>query len=237
MSCKSRVDIKMPGKMILQLLVLIVALGFASGESAAQNANPDKELKRVAGWMTGNFDTFAQVETDEANDAAYKHIRALVHVAPVSMRGIADGLAFYIENQSSGDRPRPYRQRVYVMKRDQKTGKIIIEMYRIKGDQDFINAYKNPGLLSKLTAELLTREEGCDLVFTKVNDNFYKGAAGENKTCRSNLRGATYMMSHTDLSPTEWVNLDQGFDDAGNSKWGPPPGTIGHIFIKRQIDN
>lgn len=222
--------------MILRLFVLIISLSLLGGESAAQSVKSDKELMRVAGWMTGSFDTFAQVERDEANDATYKHIRALVHVAPVSIANITDGLAFYIENQSSGDRPRPYRQRVYVVKRDQKTGKISVEMYRIKDDKNFINAYHNPGLLSKLTAELLTREEGCDLVFTKVNDNFYKGAAGENKTCKSNLRGATYMMSHTDLSPTEWINLDQGFDDAGNSKWGPPPGVVGHIFIKRRTD-
>lgn len=187
----------------------------------------------MASWMTGSFDTFAQVEADEASDAPYKHIRALVHVAPVNIAGMENGLAFYVENQASADRPRPYRQRVYIMKRD-AADKIVVEMYKIKDDKDFVNAYQKTELLQKLTFERLIREEGCDMTFVKADDNFYKGTAGENKTCKSNLRGSTFMMSHTDLSPTKWVNLDQGFDDAGNSKWGPPPGTIGHIFIRRK---
>lgn len=193
-------------------------------------------MKRVASWMTGDFDTFAQVERDEANDTQYKHIRALIHVAPVSIAGMENGLAFYVENQSSADRPRPYRQRVYVMKRG-ANGKILVEIYKIKDDKDFINAYRKPELLQKLIFERLIREEGCDITFAKASDNLYKGAAGENRTCKSNLRGATFMMSHVELSPTEWMNLDQGFDEAGNHKWGPPPGTVGHIFIKRKTEN
>lgn len=220
-------------KTILFFGASLFVLVSAAGEAAAQNARNDTELKRVASWMTGDFDTFAQVERDEANDTAYKHIRALVHVAPVEISGIGDGLAFYIENQSSGDRPRPYRQRVYVMTRD-AAGKIVVEMYKITNDKEFINAYKKTELLKNLTADRLIRETGCDMTFTRVNDNLYKGVAGENRTCKSNLRGATYMMSHTDLSPTEWVNLDQGFDDAGNPKWGPPPGFVGHIFLRRK---
>lgn len=221
-------------KITLSLCFLFLAFGFAWRETTAQNARNDKEMKRLASWMTGSFDTFAQVEADEASDAPYKHIRALVHVTPVNIAGMENGLAFYIENQASGDRPRPYRQRVYIMKRGATDKIIVVEMYKIKDDKDFVNAYQKTELLQKLTADRLIREEGCNMTFVKADDSLYKGTAGENKTCKSSLRGSTYMMSHTDLSPTKWVNLDQGFDDAGNSKWGPPPGTVGHIFIRRK---
>lgn len=223
-------------KITLSLCFLFLAFGFVARVTAAQNARSDKEMKRVASWMTGSFDTFAQVEADEASDATYKHIRALVHVTPVSIAGMENGLAFYIENQASGDRPRPYRQRVYFMKRG-ADNKIVVEMYKIKDDKDFINAYQKTELLRKLTFERLIREDGCNMSFVKAGEDFFKGTAGENKICKSSLRGSTYMMSHTDLSPTKWINLDQGFDDAGNSKWGPPPGTVGHIFIRRKTEN
>jgi len=48
------------------------------------------------------------------------------------------------------------------------------------------------------------------------------------------LRGATHTVSNTEITPAQITNLDQGFDDAGVHKWGPPPGVIGHIFIKRK---
>ncbi|GEM_PF-907981 len=41
------------------------------------------------------------------------------------------------------------------------------------------------------------------------------------------------MTSQVELTPTTLMSLDQGYDDAGNSKWGPPPGNVGYIFTKR----
>ena len=35
------------------------------------------------------------------------------------------------------------------------------------------------------------------------------------------------------LKPTSITSLDRGFDEAGALKWGPRPGTIGHVFRRR----
>lgn len=191
----------------------------------------DKEVRDLGKWMTGNWDTFAQVEEDEATDTKYKHIRALLHVVPITISELKDGLTFYVENQDSASRPRPYRQRIYWLFR--QNGKIILRIFRIKDDKDFINAHKNPSVLKILTFDRLTAEEGCDLTYEKVNKNLYKGSNGMSKTCKSTLRGATWTHSESEISPDKWVNLDQGFDDANNHKWGPPPGTVGHIFRRR----
>lgn len=195
----------------------------------------DKELKTLGKWMTGSWDTFAQVEQDEEADAKYKHIRALLHVVPIEFTQMKDGLAFYVENQDSANRPRPYRQRIYWLFR--QNGKITLRIFRIKDDKEFINAHKNPGILKTLTFDRLTAEEGCDLTYEKVNKNLYKGKTAGGKSCKSTLRGATWTYSESEISPERWINLDQGFDDEGNHKWGPPPGTVGHIFKKRIVDN
>ena len=185
--------------------------------------------------MMGSWDTFAQVDADEDADTKYRHIRALMHVLPIQIAELKDGLAFYVENQTAETRTKPYRQRVYWLFR--QDGKIMLRVFRIKDDKDFINANKNPAILKTITFDRLTAEEGCDLTYETVNKNLFKGTNGMSKLCKSTLRGATWTHSESEISPDKWINLDQGFDDAGNHKWGPPPGTVGHIFRKRKIEN
>jgi hypothetical protein len=194
----------------------------------------DKEIKLFAKWMTGSFDTFAQVDDDEENNRPYRHIRAVLHVQPVEIAGLKDAVALYVENQVAENRIKPYRQRIYIIKRD-TAGKIVVEVYRISNQDEVVNAYKNPTLLQKISLDKLTKEQGCDMTFERVNKNLFRGSGGAGKTCKSTLRGATHTVSYTELTPETLTNLDQGFDDEGNHKWGPPPGTIGHIFRRRKL--
>lgn len=215
--------------------ILIFILIFAAVAQAQDVKMPkDKEVRQLAEWLTGSFDTFAQVDSDEEQNTKYRHIRATLHVQPVQLIGMGENAAaLYVENAAAETRDKPYRQRVYVVKRN-SAGQIIVEIHRIKNQEQVVNAYKNPALLSNLSLANLTHEAGCDMTFQKVNSKLYKGAAGESKTCKSTLRGATHTISNTELTPTQITNLDQGFDDGGGHKWGPPPGTIGHIFVKRR---
>ena len=192
----------------------------------------DREIKTLGSWMTGSWDTFAQVEADEEADAKYRHTRALLQVTPVKIPEFTNGLTLYVENQAAETHTKPYRQRVYFFSRI--NGKITLQIYRINQAEDFINARKNPNLLKNLTFERLTKEVGCDLVYEKTKNTF-KGKIVDAKSCKSTLRGATYTYSESEISKDRWLNLDQGFDDAGNHKWGPPPGTVGHIFRKRKM--
>ena len=220
-------------KIIGKILCLAAALFLTASMAAAQqDVSKDKDLRRLADWMTGSFDTFAQVNADEEADAKYRHIPATLQVVPVKINGLTDALALYIENAAAETRTKPYRQRIYVLKK--RTGGIIIEIHKISKPEDFTGVHKNPKLLDALTLERLTREPGCDMTFREINSKLYKGAAGADKTCQSTLRGAAYTVSNTEITPTQITNLDQGFDDAGAHKWGPPPGVIGHIFIKRK---
>lgn len=219
----------MPKKIVFLLIIFTLSVS-----AWAQKDFKDKEIKTFAAWMTGSFDTFAQVDDDEENNRPYRHIRAILHVQPVQIAGLQDALALYVENQAAETRTKPYRQRVYIIKRN-AAGKIIVEIHRIANQDEVVNAYKNPALLQKITLDKLTHEKGCDMTFERVNKNLFRGSAGLEKTCKSTLRGATHTVSNTELTPTQLTNLDQGFDDEGNHKWGPPPGTIGHIFRRRSF--
>jgi len=222
-------------KKVIFPTVLCVVLVLTAATVFAQDSFRDKEIKQLAAWMTGSFDTFAQVNADEEVDAKYRHIRATLQVVPVKIAGTNDALALYIENATAETRTKPYRQRVYVLKRE--NGKIVVEIHKINKPEDFTGAHKNPKLLEALTLERLTHEKGCDMTFQKINAKLYKGSAGTNKTCQSTLRGSTHTISNTEVTQAQIANLDQGFDDTGAHKWGPPPSVIGHIFIKRKTEN
>ena len=202
--------------------------------STTKKSGKDEELELLARWMTGDFDTFAQVAADETAQTAYLHDKVILHLRQVHIAGFFDDSAskpFYLEQAQAETPTQPYRQGVYLLTRS--GGKIVNRTYRIREAARFIGAYADPARLEQLTADQLTPVEGCDVTFTKVNEALYRGAMGEGKTCKSSRRGATHMISRAELTPTATITLDQGFDDAGNHKWGPSPGIIGHIFIKR----
>jgi hypothetical protein len=201
----------------------------ASGPVRAKDA----ELELLAGWMAGEFDTFAQVAADETAKTAYQHVRVVLRVVPVKIKGFHDDGAsrtFYIEQAMADALETPYRQGVYLLAR--VGGNITNATYRIRDAAKFVGAFAQPARLKQLTADQLSLVEGCSVTFEKVSDAHYRGAMRE-RTCKSSIRGATWMMSRGELTPSATITLDQGFDDAGNHKWGPPPGVIGHIFIKR----
>jgi hypothetical protein len=199
--------------------------------ASAQNARRDRDLRLLAKWMTGSWDTFAQVDDDEEKDARYRHARAILHVLTVEVAGLGDGFALYVENQQAEARTKPYRQRVYFLTRS--GGVLTVRIFRISEPADLINAHKRPGSFARIERSRLTLEKGCDLRFERSGRRF-KGRLAEPVACSSSLRGATHTYSESEIGPDVWINLDQGFDDAGNHKWGPPPGTIGHMFRRRR---
>lgn len=217
---------------ILRHRIIYCCLGIFLLAAGLQAQPKDRDLSDLAKWMTGSFDTFTQVDADEEADAKYRHIRALLHVVPIKVSGIDNVHAFYVENQAAETRTKPYRQRVYLLSR--VGGKITLEVFRIRADTELINAHSDPQRLAMITRDRLTKEEGCDLTYDRVDKNTFKGSNFGNKSCKSTLRGATHTNSESIVTPTQWTNLDQGFDDAGVHKWGPPPGVIGHIFVKRK---
>ena len=218
------------------LLALTVA-GVVQGQPAlAPTPTPipaDGEMVRLATWMTGTFDTFEQVAADEAAKAGYVHMRVVMHIVPARIAGLStpDTVTLYVE-QAAADTPEaPYRQRVYHVTR--REGALVNRTYRLTEPAAFVGAHARPELLAKLTADGLSLEEGCDLVWTRIDHALYSGIAGLNGTCRTSWRGATRATSQVLLAPGSITSLDQGFDDAGVQRWGPKPGTIGHVFRRR----
>ncbi|MCC6132342.1 MAG: chromophore lyase CpcT/CpeT [Acidobacteria bacterium] len=190
----------------------------------------DAEIKKLTGWMTGSFDTFAQVAADEKAKKAYTHMKAVMNLVPIDVEGLS-GQAFYLEQAAADSLDKPYRQRVYLLTR--QDGKLVNRIYKFKDPAPFTGAFAEPKKLASLTLDEIVLEEGCDVAWTKVNDTLYKGIAGANKSCKSAWKGGATAVSKIELTPGSITSLDQGYDEAGKLVWGPPEGNPGHIFKKK----
>jgi hypothetical protein len=222
----------------LLLGVILAALPLAGAENPPLTKIPsvsgnklakDAEIRKLAGWMTGTFDTSAQVADDEKQKRPYKHMKAVMNLVPIDIEGLS-GQAFYLEQAAADALDKPYRQRVYLLTR--KDGQLLNQIYKFKDAEKFVGAHKDTKKLQGLTLDQIALEEGCDVMWKKVTDTKYTGVAGANKSCKSAWKGGATAASRVELTPSSLTSLDQGYDEAGKLVWGPPEGTVGHIFRK-----
>jgi hypothetical protein len=194
----------------------------------------DQDLSRVASWMAGEFDTFEQAARDEGAGTTYRHVRAVLRVVPAAIAGLSEvGRVFYLEQALAESEARPYRQRVVLLTR--LDGRLVNRLYRLKRPEAFVGAGRDPARLAAIVRDELELDEGCDLAWVRASESLFSGTAGEARTCRTALRGATHVVSRVELTADSITSLDQGFDDAGTHRWGPPPGTAGHVFVRRTV--
>lgn len=189
---------------------------------------PDTSLGAIAGWLPGTYDTFAQAAADDSLGAAYRHVRAVLAVAPLTLQGIPSGSrAFYLEQALAGHESEPYRQRVIVLMR--RDGAVVNELYRLRNPRE-VTGFDGRRSLRLLDLE---REPGCDAYWERESAEAFRGTAGASGRCASALQGATHAVSSFRLTAGTFTTLDQGLDDTGAVRWGPPPGEQGYVFVKR----
>jgi hypothetical protein len=151
---------------------------------------------------------------------------------PATVPGLSEGgRAFYLEQALAGSEDEPYRQRVVLLTR--LDGRLVNRLYRLKRPAALVGAWREPKRLGALVPAEMELDAGCDLAWTPAWPDRFAGVAGEGGSCRTQARGATHVVSRVELRADGLTSLDQGFDDAGAHKWGPPPGTAGHAFARR----
>jgi hypothetical protein len=204
---------------IIAAMLLAASLAFS----------PVDDLSRIAAWLPGTYDTFAQAAADDSSAAKYRHVRAVLVITPVSLDGIPrDARAFYLEQSLAGQEGAPYRQRVIVLIR--RDGATINELYRLVNPRPLVGFDgRRP-----LAMQDLQREPGCDARWERASELAFRGEAGAAGHCPSSLSGATHVISKFELTPDAFTTLDQGLDESGAVRWGPPAGVRGHIFVKRR---
>jgi hypothetical protein len=190
----------------VMLFIAVVAAPSLAIEPAA-----DPELEQLAAWMTGSFSSQAQ----SREDADFHHI--VLHMARI-WRARTDGAWLYVEQAAASAVDRPYRQRVYHVRR---VGEDLFasSVFTLSDPLERAGAWQKESPLADLSPTDLEAREGCTIYLLRRADGSFEGST-LGRLCTSALRGSTWASSEVVIGPDGLTSWDRGWDDAGNQVWG-----------------
>jgi hypothetical protein len=190
------------------------------GPLPANAERPDRELARLAHWMSGSFSSAAQAD----RDTNFSDMR--LHVVPIWPER-HEARWFYVEQAAASQLDRPYRQRVYRLSR-RSDGRFESAVYTLQDPMRFAGAWRDSVPLAGLTPDSLTLRDGCAVILHFDRGAFVGGIEGNG--CASDLRGAARATSEVLINEGRMVTLDRGWNAAGKQVWGSTHGA--YEFVK-----
>ncbi len=202
---------------------LLLTLTMVASCKQAKNESPteknDTDIKELFALMQGSFNS----EKQSLTDSTYYNIS--LHMYPIWED---KGNWLYVEQAMNSMQEKPYRQRIYEVKRN-NNGELASYVYTIPNDSLWIGKWKTPESFKGLSKENLELRAGCEVLLSKISDGVFEGKT-QDGTCESSLRGASYAMSAVKITASGIESWDQGFDSEGKQVWGATAG--GYVFDK-----
>jgi CpeT protein len=178
-----------------------------------------KLLEEFATVMQGRYSSAKQA----AKDKTFFNIT--LQMTPIWK---TKGNYLYVEQAITKSQNKPYRIKIYKLSQ-RSNEEFICEVFSIKNEKNWIGKYKMPKAFDKLTESDIELKKGCEIVYKRLSENVFNGKSGK-KSCPSELRGASYATSKTDIFKDKIIAWDQGFDKKGKQVWGSIQG--GYILDK-----
>ena len=185
-------------------------------KSAQENKTTD--LKYLVAIMQGTYSSEKQSITDK------EYFNISLRMIPIWKE---KGNYLYVEQAMFEKQESPYRVRIY--KVSQRNDEFVSEIYTLKNEKEWIGKWKTPEAFASLSESDIELKPGCEVILKKQPDGTFIGQTGE-KTCPSELRGASYASSKVTVTPTQILSWEQGFDKEGKQVWGAVKG--GYVFDK-----
>ncbi len=204
-------------KKVAVLFSLLCILVACNQEKRAQKL--EAELDELFALMQGSFNS----EKQSLADSSYFNIS--LHMYPIWED---KGRFLYVEQAMNSMQDRPYRQRIYEVKRFNDST-ITSNVYTIPNDSLWIGKWQTPASFDQLSIDDLELREGCGVLLNRISKDHYKGATG-NQSCESTLRGASYATSEVEIWADKIISWDRGFDASDTQVWGAVKS--GYIFDK-----
>lgn len=202
-------------------VLMFIAGSIMPSPAGADEAAPASDLPTLATWLSGSFSSAAQA----AADTNYFDIR--LRVVP-AWTDRADGPWLYVEQATASAQDKPYRQRVYRLRKG-GDGTFTSEVYALPGARRFAGAWRQARPLATLTPDSLLARDGCAVVLRRTDDGHFAGGTVGNG-CASDLRGAAYATSEVTVGPDIIESWDRGFAADGTQAWGATGG--GYVFVR-----
>ncbi|MDI9258519.1 chromophore lyase CpcT/CpeT [Flavobacterium sedimenticola] len=201
---------------LFSLLAVVCFSSCKSGQTAAsQDSSPLDELVSI---MQGHYSSEKQSVTDK------DYFNISLRMTPIWK---SKGHYLFVEQALFDKQDKPYRVRIY--KVSQRGDSFVSEIYTLKDEKAWIGKWATPEVYDQLTEADIELKQGCEVVLKRVGKNRFEGATGD-KTCPSELRGASWANSKVTVTENSILSWDQGFDKDGKQVWGATKG--GYAFFK-----
>ena len=201
----------------LVLFILLLLSSLTYGQNAASKA--DKKLKELFNLMQGTYSS----EVQSKKDTSYFNIS--LRMVPIWQER---GYYLYVEQAMFENQEKPYRVRIYKLSHS-AADEYVSEVYTFKNEKEWIGKWNNPASFDALNIEDIELKSGCEVIMKRSGKNKFIGETGQ-KTCKSELRGASYATSKVSVLRKKILSWDQGFDSEDKQVWGATKG--GYIFDK-----
>lgn len=200
------------------LVILIASSIFTANAQSKKNQNKETYLNELVTIMQGHYSS----EKQSVADTSYFNIS--LRMVPIWKN---KGYYLFVEQALFKKQDKPYRVRIYKLVQD--GDKLISQIYTLKNEKEWIGKGNTPEAFESLTENDIELKQGCEVVLKRIDKNKFVGQTGE-KTCPSELRGASYATSKVTVLENQILSWDQGFDKEGKQVWGAEK--AGYIFEK-----
>jgi hypothetical protein len=205
-------------KRILPFIILLISFLNCKNETKPE-VKEDTELKELFALMQGSFNSEVQAQVD----STYYNIS--LHMFPIWED---KGNFLYVEQALNSMQNKPYRQRIYEVKRHSDSS-FSSAVYKLDVDSLWIGKWKTPKAFDSISLKDIALKEGCDVILSRVAPNHFMGKTGD-ASCVSRMRGASFARSEVEILEDKIMSWDRGFDVDGNYVWGAEKGA--YIFNK-----
>jgi hypothetical protein len=171
----------------------------------------DRELATLVWWMTGSFSSKAQSQ----EDPDFLHV--VLHMTRIWPKR-SDGVWLYVEQAVASAADRPYRQRVYHLRR---VGEDVFasSVFTFENPLERTGAWRKKKPLADLSPDDLDLRVDCTIYLKLRPDGKFEGST-LGRLCSSHLRGSTWASSEVVIGPDGLVSWDRGWNDRGEQVWG-----------------
>lgn len=178
----------------------------------------------LARWMAADFSNQAQAFE---NPPFFAHIRVCMRPLP---RTLLDAPSLYLEQAYDYMLNRPYRTRV--LRLSVQDGRLAIENYQVKDEEEFYGASRDRARLAALSGDRLERMDRCNFWVDWTGSSF-KGEVEPGKGCMVTRKGReTYLDSRFELTDSWFVSHDRGLDPVTDEHvWGAVAGPFQFVKV------
>ena len=197
-----------------------------SGVDAQLSQPTDQTLTLVRQWVTGYYNNVAQAEADMAANLPPEQMHRPMHqlFVPVEVPNIEGYLLYQQSSMDGSENPAMiFRHGLMQYIPDENSDALLQRELYFKDAEPFKNAHRNPEILTNVTLEDMTWDEGCDFYLRASEDGSMVSGPLIDGACvmfNQGLQKNMYADDVVEITANEYRFRGRFVDEEGKVLWG-----------------